>query len=137
MPLVICFPTLQHMLFNQVQPNGATYPEKIGLYTNPVGITPNSVFADLTELVAGWYTRITLTGWTALSALDPYRRVEAAPVTWLNNAGAGGNVVVYGYFVLNLDGTLAWAENFSSGPVTVQGAGETLSLTPYLELLNE
>ncbi len=103
------------------------------LYTNSPSLGNNTVTADFTEATGGWYTEKTLsTGTWSVSIVSNKAEATFSQQTW---TVTGATVSITGYYVVFDDGsdTIAWAEDFSGGPRTLN-ATDVLKVTPLFQL---
>ena len=110
---------------------GATWTLK--LFTNNVTPGESDTAGTYTEATGSGYAAKTLTGssWTVATAAGTTSATYAQQ-TW-TFTGALGNV--YGYYYIRADtGVLMTAERFTNGPYNIQNNGETISVTPTLQL---
>ena len=137
MAQVICQDGLKKALANMFGPAAAAYPDDVRLFTNDHTPTVDDVAADYTELAAGWYAPVVLSGWSPPTYTAPRAETSATPASWTNSDAPGSDVVVYGYFVLDADGDLVWAERDPDAPVTIFGGGYTYDVAAQRTLKNE
>jgi hypothetical protein len=113
---------------------GKTAPSTLTLrlFTNNASLSEATVAGDLTELSGNGYAAQALTGasWTVTEG-DP-TVAQHPQMTFTASGGGWGNV--YGYYITNASGALIWAELFSGGPIPISNAGETIKITPRLEV---
>jgi hypothetical protein len=133
----MCQDGLKKALANMFGPAAADYPQDIRLYTNNHTPTVDDVAADYTELAAGWYAPFALSGWTPAIYVAPHAITSPTPASWTNSDAPGADVVVYGYFVLDSNGDLVWAERDPLAPVTIFGGGYTYDVAAVRQLKNE
>lgn len=103
---------------------------KIGLFKN--NWTPgetDTISAVTPADFPGYSGLVTLTGWAASTWSSPRATITRANVTWTHSASAGSNDI-YGYYVVDASGALAWAERNPDGPVTVSANGQTYTVSP-------
>lgn len=101
------------------------------LYQNNVSIVSGTtVLTDFVEATfSGYGTGLVVGSWNASTWVDPRAIADAAPLYWTHNGGATSNLI-YGYFVTDGGGLLAWAEVNPSGPITINAAGQTYAVIP-------
>lgn len=107
-------------------------PYKIGLFKNNFTPTDTSVIGDITPADFSGYSAVglaNLTAWTSASWSSPRAITQNADVVWTHNGGGTPNDI-YGYYVVDSLGALAWAERNASAPVTMSAAGQTYTVTP-------
>lgn len=87
-----------------------------------------------TEANGGGYSAKTLTNgsWTVSTGNDPSDAVYAEQ-TFTFTGPLTTNTTIYGYFVVDADGTLVWAEKFATS-FTPTNNGDQLKLTPKFQL---
>jgi hypothetical protein len=101
----------------------------VGLFTNNIVITKDSVMADLVEASYPGYVRRQVSSWSNPVVVGDTVQMDGAPVSF---EPTSGTYQVWGYFVLRQDGTLIWAELFPS-QVTL-AVGSPLTITPRITL---
>jgi hypothetical protein len=106
----------------------------LSLYTNNYVPLDTSVAGDFTEAAGGGYAAVTLTmgSWTVAAGNDPSDAVYAEQ-TWTFTGTLTGAATIYGYFVVDADGTLLFAEKFDYS-FTPAKNGDQLRLTPAFQL---
>jgi hypothetical protein len=67
--------------------------------------------------------------WNAATWVSPRAEADADDVVWTHNGGGTSNDV-YGYYVVDGSGNLAWGERNAAAPVTISGAGQTYTVKP-------
>lgn len=121
--------------FNKVHASGGNnYTLK--LFTNNYTPLTTSAAANFTEAAGGGYAAITLTAgsWTVSTTNVP--RDAAYPQQTFTFTGAlTDSVPVYGYYVVDADGVLIFAERASS-TFTPATNGDTYKVTPNFTLAN-
>lgn len=99
-------------------------------------VTPSqaSVAGDFTEAAGGGYVAKTLTNgsWTVTPANDPSDAVYAQQ-SFVFTGALTTNTDIYGYYVVDDDGVLVWAETLNA-TYTPTTNGDTLSITPKFQL---
>jgi len=75
-------------------------------------------------------------GWSAPVASGVFSMSSASPIVWAHDGGPINNLV-YGYYVLDRFGVLAFAERFCDGPFVLDRAGRKLVITPTFRASNE
>lgn len=104
------------------------------LFATDVTPADTSTAGSFTEASGGGYSSKTLSNgsWTVASANDPSDAVYAEQ-TFVFTGTLTTNGTIYGYFVVDADGVLVWAEKFSSS-FTPANNGDQLKLTPKFQL---
>ena len=104
------------------------------LFVNDYTPVDTSVAGSFTEAAGGGYAAKTLTNgsWTVTPANDPSDAVYAEQV-WTFTGALTGNATIYGYFIVNADGTLIYAERLSAGFQPANN-GDQLKITPVFQL---
>jgi hypothetical protein len=77
-----------------------------------------------------------LYGWTAGAMFGVRARSHADDIKWVHDGRPGTNDI-YGYYVVNKAGALAFAERWCDGPFTIDRKGRSIKLTPQFEAKNE
>lgn len=87
-----------------------------------------------TEAAGGGYSAKTLTNgsWTITVGNDPSDAVYAQQ-TWTFTGALTTNPTIYGYYVVDADGVLIWAERLGAS-YTPTTNGDQLSVTPTFQL---
>lgn len=101
------------------------------LYSNDYTPVPGMLVGAFTEVTASGYAPVSVldTGWTlTLAGTGLYDGTNDAIAFTMDEA-----VTVYGYYVLDGDGDVAWAQRFAT-PVVLPSFGGTITLQPRLEL---
>ncbi len=119
--------------FNNGRPAGGN-SLTLKLFATNVTPADTNVAGDFTEATGGGYSAKTLTNgsWTVSSANDPSDAVYAEQ-TFTFTGALTTNGTIYGYFVVDADGTLIWAEKFAT-TFTPTNNGDQLKLTPKFQL---
>lgn len=108
----------------------AAGPYKIGLYKNNFTPSNGSVIGDVMPADFSGYAGLqNLTSWASVTWIDPRASSTHGDVVWTHSGGATANDI-YGYYVVDAAGNLAWAERNASAPVTISAAGQTYTVTP-------
>lgn len=104
---------------------------KVGLYSNSVVWTKDTVLADLTELAQSGYARQTTGAWSIPAPNAGGDGVTtAAAVTFNNNSGAA--VTATGFFyVTTTTGVFLGGDAFAA-PLTIPATVGTLSVNPSI-----
>jgi len=110
-------------ILNKVPSTGAL---SVRLYSNDITIDEATVDTDFTEVSGGGYSAKLLTGanWD-ITPSDPSEAVYNQELIFDFTGSVG---LVYGYYVTHSDGTLMWAERFTTGPFDVQVAGSQIRI---------
>lgn len=129
--LKVVHPKMRQILDARVATDGKT----VKLFQNNVTASRNSVLADFTECDFDGYSPQDPV-WVA-SVQSGAEDVALAPaLEFIAGAGLAGPQSVYGYFVIDEFGDLAWAETFVDGPTTVTVVGQIVKVFPQLKLKN-
>lgn len=125
--------TILKAFFNNVWPVGGK-DLTIKLYTNDYTPVDTSVAGSFTEASGGGYAAKTLTNgsWTITAANDPSDAVYAQQ-TWTFTGALTGGATIYGYFVVDADGVLVYAERMGTS-FTPANNGDQLKITPAFQL---
>ena len=104
------------------------------LFCNDITPVDTHIASSFTEATGGGYAAKTLTNgsWVIASANDPSDATYAEQ-TFTFTGVLTTNTNVYGYYIINGDGTLVWAEKLSA-TFTPNASGGTLSITPQFQL---
>jgi hypothetical protein len=104
------------------------------LFATNVAPADTSASASFTEAAGGGYASITLSSgsWTVAAANDPSDAVYAEQ-TFTFTGALTTNGTIYGYYVVNAENTLIWAEALSA-TFTPANNGDTLKITPKFQL---
>lgn len=110
---------------------------KLRLFKN--NHTPDEAddISDYTEADFSGYAAATIGAWNAATYAGGLANVEATTAqTFTNSTGAVGNDV-YGYYVTDSAGTvLYYAQRANSPPLSLQLAGEAVTITPAIDANN-
>ena len=103
------------------------------LYTNNFTIEDNTIASDFTEATGGGYAAKTLANgsWTVSVSGGIAQGIYAQQVFTFSGPMIP-NTVAYGYYVVDSDGVLQWAETFSE-PVSPVSAGNHIDITPKFQ----
>jgi len=105
-------------------------PYKMGLYKNNWTPADTDTIAAVTPADFSGYAGLqNLTSWTAAAWVSPRAVSTRAALQWTHNGGATNNDI-YGYYVVDQAGNLAWAERYSGAPVTMSNNGQIYQVTP-------
>lgn len=104
------------------------------LFTSNTTPADTDTAATYTEASGGGYAAKTLTNgsWSFNSVNDP-SKVSYAEQTFTFTGPLTGNATVYGYYVVNADGVLIFAERFGT-PFTPANNGDNIKVTLNFEL---
>jgi hypothetical protein len=119
--------------FNNSRPAGGNNLT-LKLFTNDYTPVDTSVAGSFTEASGGGYAAKTLTNgsWTVTTANDPSDAVYAQQ-TFTFTGALSGSATIYGYFVVDADGTLIWAERLAQS-FTPASNGDELKVTPKFQM---
>jgi len=119
--------------FNNSWPTGGK-DLTLKLFTNDITPVDTHVASNYTEAAGGGYAAKTLSNgsWTVTPANDPSDAIYAQQV-WTFTGALTGPGVIYGYFVLDADGILLWAERLTAA-FTPANNGDQVKITPKVEL---
>lgn len=125
--------TILRAFFNNTWPSGGKNLT-IKLYTNDYTPVDTSTSGSFTEASGGGYVSKTLINgnWTVNTANDPSDAVYEQ-LSWVFTGQLSGGATIYGYFVVDADGVLVWAERISSS-FTPSNNGDTLLITPRFQM---
>jgi len=106
---------------------------KLRLYQNNYTPTEADDISDYTEATFSGYAAATIGTWNAATYGGGEAEAEATTAhTFTNSTGAVGNDI-YGYYVTDSAGTvLYWAQRATSPPLSLQLAGEAVTITPAI-----
>jgi hypothetical protein len=118
--------------FNNTRPGGGNNLT-LKLFTNNYTPLDTSTAASFTEASGGNYAAKTLTNgsWTISAANDPSDAVYAEQ-TWTFNGSLSGNATIYGYYVVDADNNLVWAE-VAPTPFQPTQNGDIFKVTPKFQ----
>lgn len=118
--------------FNNTRPSGGNNLT-LKLFTSNTTPAQTDTAATYTEAAGGGYAAKTLTNgsWTVATANDPSDAVYAIQ-TWTFTGALTGSATIYGYFVVDADGTLIFAER-ASATYTPANSGDQYSVTPKFQ----
>ena len=104
------------------------------LFVSNTTPTQTSTAGSFTEAAGGGYVAKTLTmgSWTVTPANDPSDAVYAEQVFTFTGA-LTTNPTIYGYFVVDADGVLLWAERLTAS-FTPANNGDHLDITPKFQM---
>jgi len=106
----------------------------IKLFTNNVTPADTDTAGTYTEATGGGYAAKTITNgsWTVTVGNDPSDAAYAQQ-TWTFTGALTTNPTIYGYYVVDADGTLLWAEKLAAS-FTPANNGDELKITPKFQL---
>jgi hypothetical protein len=111
----------------------------LGLYTNSVSLTRDTVLSDLVECTADWYTQQAWGGFgAAFLNLDNHAEIDGVAQTWVSTT-SDPSATIYGYFVVwSPDPTfLVVVQEFDGAPLDLTTPGATLAVQPGLTFYSE
>jgi hypothetical protein len=119
--------------FNNVWPS-VTKDLTLKLYTNDKIPTDTDIYSDYTVAAGGGYVDKTLANgsWVVSAGNDPSDAVYAEQ-TWTFTGVLTTNLTIYGYYLLNHDNVLIYAEKFSNSYTPAKN-GDQLKITPKFQL---
>lgn len=106
------------------------------LFKNNISPNNASVLADFTEANFTGYAAITLTGgsWTTTAGAPS---VAAYAQQTFSSSAAQAAQSVYGYYITRTATSRVWAYERFSTTQTIQGATDTISVTPRIKLKDD
>lgn len=107
---------------------------RVGLFRETRVFAPGDTIADYLPIECSFpgYVRQDITSWASATLAHENLAVTLGSLcTWTRAAGPGAEDV-YGYFIVDSDGELLWAELVPTGPVTMTTAGQEFQLAPQL-----
>jgi len=119
--------------FNNARPAGGNNLT-IKLFTNNVTPADTDTAGTYTEATGGGYAAKTITNgsWTVTVGNDPSDAAYAQQ-TWTFTGALTTNPTIYGYYVVDADGTLLWAEKLAAS-FTPANNGDELKITTKFQL---
>lgn len=103
---------------------------QMGLYKAVTGISENTVIGDVTPCDFSGYGGLQLLeDWAAVVWTSPRAVITNSDIVWTHNGGGVSNQI-YGYYVVDGVGALAWIEARADGPVTIQFNGQEYTVKP-------
>jgi hypothetical protein len=119
--------------FNNTRPVGGNNLT-LKLYTNNLTPLDTHTASNFTEASGGGYAAKTLTNgfWTITPANDPSDAVYAQQ-TFTFTGPLSGNPTIYGYYVVDADNNLIYAELLTA-PFTPANNGDNIKITPKFQL---
>lgn len=120
------------IFFNNIRATGGNNLT-LKAYTNNVAIDDTKVAADFTEANGGGYAAKTLTmgSWTC-QMVSNIAEASYAQQTWTFTGPLTGNPDIYGYYVVDADNVLLWAEPLAQ-KFTPANNGDKLNVTPKFQ----
>lgn len=110
---------------------------RAGLFQNNYKPKISSELVNLTPCNFSGYMGEQITGgWSIPVSAGLYAITQAIDVLWEHDGGSIGNFV-YGYYIVDDDGDLVWAERFCPDPLVAHRLGETVRIRPTLWLVND
>jgi len=106
-------------------------PYQAGLFQAEITLSPTLELADITPCDFSGYDGLRdLDQWpSSPDWIDPRAILEHPEIEWEHDGGAVSNPV-FGFYVVDGDGLLAWVDTRSDGAVTVGVIGQTYTITP-------
>jgi len=119
--------------FNKSQPSGGNNLT-LKLFCNDYTPLQTSIASNFTEANGGGYAALTLNSgsWTVTVADDPSDAVYAQQ-TFTFTGALTTNTTVYGYYIVDADGVLIWAERLAAS-FTPANNGDNLKITPKFQI---
>lgn len=107
-------------------------PRKIGLFQNDPVIDRHTTIASLDPCVFSGYDGERDVGAWTLPSIEGDRAVSrSTPVIWTYDGGPATGYV-FGYYVVDEDGELLWAERRTGLPVAMVVTGQDYTVIPVL-----
>ncbi len=106
------------------------------LFGNNVSPSENDNVANYTEISSGGYANKSLTGanWSVANGNNCVATYTAQTFSF---TGATSPNTVYGYALKQVTSMrLMWTERFSDGPYAINNNGDSITITPRIELNN-
>jgi hypothetical protein len=124
---------LLKIIFNNTRASGGNNLT-LKLFVNNVTPGDTDTASTYTVAVGGGYADKTLNmgSWTITPANDPSDAVYAEQ-TWTFTGALTTNTTIYGYYVVDADGILQWAERLASS-FTPANNGDQLKITPKFQM---
>lgn len=108
--------------------NLGTY--QIGLYRTDVAPDEDTAIGDITPANFSGYGGLQLLeDWAAVIWTTPRAIINHSPIEWEHNGGGVSNDI-YGYYVVDGVGALAWLEPKAGGAVNISVNGQTYTVIP-------
>ena len=119
--------------WNNARPVGGNN-HTLKLFTNNITPVDTTVAGSFVEAAGGGYVAKTLTNgsWTINTANDPSDATYAQQ-TWTFTGALTGNAIIYGYYIVDADGTLIHSERLSAN-MTPATNGDVLNVTPVMQV---
>lgn len=106
---------------------GSSY--KMGLFKNNLTVSDDTVIGDIVPADFGGYSGLqNLTSFSASVWTAPRAVATSADITWTAD-GTSSNTI-YGYYVVDGTGALAWIDKNASGPLTIGSPGQRYVVSP-------
>lgn len=110
---------------------------KIGLFQNNHVPTDLDVFSDLVVCdFSGYAGEQLLAGFSGAAWSSPRATTTGSTVIWTHNGGGTSNTV-YGYYIVDGAGNLAWLEKRTGVGVVIGSAGQSYTVYPTLTRRSE
>lgn len=131
---------LLRYLVNKVAQNGAAPSANgdrvLALFKNDKTPAETDTFEDYLEPnITTGYTRVNLSG-NVWSISEDELGVCAAVYGSYAEFNLDEAITLYGYFVINQDEQLLWAEKFATGEISIPAGGGQVLVKPKIELTN-
>lgn len=108
----------------------AAGPYQIGLYQNNWTPADGDTISAVTPATFSGYSGLqNLNSWSSAVWITPRATAAHSAVSWTHNGGGTSNSI-YGYYIVDASGNLAWAERYSGAPVTINTNGQVYQVTP-------
>lgn len=119
--------------FNGTTPAGGNNLT-LRLYTNDYTPVDTSTAGSFTEAAGGGYAAKTLTAgsWTVSAGNDPSDATYASQ-SFIFTGALTGNTSIYGYYVVDADNVLIWAERLTAA-FTPTANNDQLDISPKFQL---
>jgi hypothetical protein len=111
--------------------NGINGKYTLRLFVNNYQPTAADTVADYTEATFPGYAAQLIPLWEA-PITNGGQASSYAPTVYFVLTGGGGPFNIYGYFVTDQNGNLAWAQRDPAAPVPVVNVGDAYPITPAL-----
>lgn len=124
---------LLKIIFNNTRASGGNNLT-LKLFVNNITPADTDTASTYTVAVGGGYADKTLNmgSWTITVGNDPSDAVYAEQ-TWTFTGALTTNTTIYGYYVVDADGVLQWAEKLASA-FTPANNGDQLKVTPKFQM---
>jgi hypothetical protein len=121
------------VFFNNVRPAGGN-DLSLKLFSNDYNPADTDIAGDFVEVSGGGYApKILACGAWSLSAANDPSDVVYADQLFVFTGAIGGSGTAYGYFVVDADGVLIWAERLAT-PFQPVSSGDNLTIVPKFQL---